>query len=175
LLPLPYNEESLQHVVVRIQQVQDYLKRQILIENISSYLHYESSTMPEYEFLRETAQRSGCGILLDVNNIYVSATNLGSDPEQYIANMPTQLIQEIHLAGAASTTVDNHEVLIDSHNQPVTQAVWELYRKTIQQLGIKPTLIEWDTDLPPLETLCLEATCAETIMRENYVPTQLTG
>lgn len=175
LLPLPYTEESLKHVVSRIQQVQDYLKRQILIENISSYLAYAHSTVPEHEFLCEVAEQAGCGILLDVNNIYVNATNLGFNAEHYIANLPTHLVQEIHLAGFTTTLMNENAVLVDTHNQPVTAAVWELYRKTIQRLGIKPTLIEWDADLPPLETLCLEANCAETIMRENYVPTKYTG
>jgi len=175
LLPLPFTEEALQYVVSRIQQVQDYLHRQILIENISSYIRFEDSTIPEHDFLAEVARQSGCGILLDINNVYISTTNLGSDPEQYISAMPVDLVQEIHLAGFTSTVINEKEILIDSHNRPVAQMVWNLYQKAIRLLGRKPTIIEWDTDLPPLETLCLEAHRAEKIMRETYVPIKHTG
>lgn len=175
LLPLPYTEEALTHVVQRIQQVQDYLHTQILIENISSYMTYPISAMPEQEFLTQVAQRSGCGILLDVNNVYVNATNLGFDPVTYIAAMPSALVQEIHLAGFTSSTVGDTEVLIDTHNQLIAPAVWDLYSQTIKHLGHKPTIIEWDSDLPTLETLYLEAYRAEKIMREHYAAAKLTG
>lgn len=175
LLPLPYTEEVVNHVVARIQQVQEYLKRQILIENISSYICYESSMMSEHEFLKSVAIKSGCGILLDINNIYVSASNLHFNPQEYIAAIPTQLVQEIHLAGFTTTTIDGSEILIDSHNRAIMPAVWELFHQAIQQLGPKPTIIEWDTDLPSLETLCLEAYRAENILRENHVVTKLTA
>lgn len=175
LLPLPYTEDAMQHVISRIQQIQEYLQRQILIENISSYAHFKSSTLTEHEFLSEVAKQSGCGILLDVNNIYVSATNLGHDPEEYIYAMPAQLVQEIHLAGFSTSVVNGKEILIDSHNRAVIPAVWDLYRKAVQHLGLKPTIIEWDSDIPSLETLCLEAYRAETIMRETYVPAKRTG
>jgi hypothetical protein len=175
LLPLPYTDESLNHIVERIQQVQDYLQKQILIENISSYVRFESSTIPEWEFLQETAKRSGCGILLDVNNIYVSATNLGFNPITYLMAISPNHVQEIHLGGFAHSTIGDKEVLIDSHNHPVVPAVWDLYRKAIQHLGVKPTIIEWDSDLPTLETLCLEAFRAEQIMRETYAAAKLTG
>lgn len=175
LLPLPYTEEALQHVVSRIQQIQEYLNRQILIENISSYVHFNHSTIAEQDFLTEVAKQSGCGILLDVNNIYVSAINLGQDPEKFIYAMQTDLVQEIHLAGFTTSVINDKEILIDSHNKPVIPAVWDLYRKTVQHLGLKPTIIEWDSDIPSLETLCLEAFRAETIMRETYVPAKRTG
>jgi uncharacterized protein len=175
LLPLPYTKEAMQHIVSRIQQIQEYLHRQILIENISSYVHFQSSTIPEYDFLTEVAKQSGCGILLDVNNIYVSSMNLGLDPEKFIYAMPADLVQEIHLAGFTTSIVNEKEVLIDSHNRAVVPAVWNLYRKAIQHLGLKPTIIEWDSDIPTLETLCLEAYRAETIMRETYVTTKRTG
>lgn len=175
LLPLPYTEETLLHVIMRIQQVQEYLNRQILIENISSYVQFTDSSITEWEFLREVAVKSGCGILLDVNNVYVSAANQGFNPETYIASMPKQSVQEIHLAGFTSSNVNNKEVLIDSHNRAVVPAVWDLYRHTIKQLGTKPTIIEWDSQLPSLETLCLEAYRAEQIMRETYVAAKLTG
>lgn len=175
LLPLPYTDESLQHIIARIQQTQEYLQRQILIENISSYILFEDSTLLEYEFLCEIAKQSGCGILLDINNIYVSATNLGQNPEKYLYAIPSHLVQEIHLGGFSTTTINEKEILIDSHNQPIIPAVWDLYRKAILHLGRKPTMIEWDSDLPSLETLCMEAYRAETIMRETYVPAKHTG
>lgn len=175
LLPLPYTEESLQHVVTRIRQVQDYLNRQILIENITSYVNFGASTMPEHEFITEVAKQSGCGILLDVSNIYINATNFSYNPQQYIAAIPTNLVQEIHLAGFTTTMIDEKEILIDSHHGAVVPAVWDLYRYTVQQLGRKPTIIEWDANLPSLETLCLEAYRAEIIMRESHVTAKLTG
>ena len=175
LLPLPYTEETLVHLASRIQQVQDYLNRQILIENISHYVRYDHSTIPEYEFLREIAVKSGCGILLDINNIYVNATNFRTNPHHYISSIPANLVQEIHLAGFTTTMIDDQEVLIDSHNRPVLPAVWDLYRYAIGHLGSKPTIIEWDADIPTFETLCLEAYRAEKIMRETYATAKLTG
>lgn len=168
LLPLPYTEESLKHVVDRIQQVQEYLKKQILLENISSYLCYEASTIPEWDFLEEIAKQSGCAILLDINNIYVSATNLGFNPLAYLSAISSHFVKEIHLGGFSIASIDNKDVLIDSHNHPVVPAVWDLYREAIKRFGVKPTIIEWDNDLPSLETLCLEAYRAEQIMRESY-------
>lgn len=175
LLPLALRQDVLSHVISRIQQVQDYLKRQILIENVSSYIQFESSTMSEPDFLCEVVRQSGCGLLLDINNIYVSASNLQFDPLHYIASIPAEFVQEIHLAGFATATINNKEVLIDNHGQPVHDDVWDLYRQAINQYGLKPTIIEWDSDLPTLEKLCLEAYRAETIMRENYVPAKRTG
>ncbi|TAK74798.1 MAG: DUF692 domain-containing protein [Gammaproteobacteria bacterium] len=175
LLPLPYTEEALEHLVTRIQQVQAYLNRQILIENIASYVSYTCSTLAEHEFLIEVAKQSGCGILLDINNIYVNSMNLGYDPHHYIAAIPANLVHEIHLAGFSTLMIDDKEILIDSHNRPVVPAVWDLYRYAVQQLGSKPTIIEWDKDLPSLDTLCLEAYRAEKIMREAHVAAKLTG
>lgn len=175
LLPLPYTEEALNHVAQRISQVQDYLKRQILIENISSYVSFTASTLSEAEFLASLAKQSGCGILLDINNIYVNATNIGLDPQDYLLKMPKDLVQEFHLAGFTTRNIADKEVLIDSHNKPVVPAVWDLYRLAIKQLGRKPTIIEWDADLPTLNTLCLEAYRAESIMRETYDTAKLTG
>lgn len=170
LLPLPYTQEAVDHIVLRIQQVQDYLKRQILIENISAYICYPSSSMPEQDFLREVAQRAGCGILLDVNNLYINAINLKIDITAYLNALPKHLIQEIHLAGFTSTTINHEEILIDSHNRPIMPAVWDLYTDVIKAIGRKPTIIEWDADLPSLDTLYLEAFKAEKIMKEAYVP-----
>jgi len=170
LLPLPYTIEALDHVVSRIQQIQDVLNHQILIENISSYVQFEHSTLPEPEFLSTVAKQSGCGILLDINNIYVSSMNNGHDPDKYIEAIPADLVQEIHLAGYTTTLINEKEILIDSHNRPIDQAVWELYRKAIQQLGRKPTIIEWDSELPSLETLYNEAYMAEKILRAYATP-----
>lgn len=175
LLPLPYTEEALQHLIPRIQQVQEYLNRQILIENISSYIQFTHSTIPEAEFITELAHASGCGILLDINNIYVSANNLHFDPHTYLTTIPANYIQEIHLAGFTTRMINEKEIFIDSHNRPIVPAVWDLFRSAIEYLGPKPTIIEWDTDLPALETLCLEAYRAEKIMREIYVTTKLAG
>ncbi len=174
LLPLPYTKETVAHVVARIQQVQDFLKRQILIENISSYIQYPHSVLSEHEFLKDIVQQSGCGILLDINNIYVNAHNLELDAHAYLHALPAAAIQEIHLAGFTIQTIEQQEVLIDTHNQPVAPAVWNLFREAIDLYGPKPTIIEWDNDLPALNTLCAEARHAEKIMRENHV-TRLTA
>lgn len=169
LLPLPYTEESLNHLVSRIQQIQTFFNKQILIENISSYMKFTYSTIPEWEFLVEIAKQSGCGILLDINNIYVTATNLNFSPKKYIHTIPTHLIQEIHLAGFTTMQLNNKDVLIDTHNRAIVPAVWDLYREVIQYAGIKPTIIEWDNELPSLDKLYLEAYRAEQIIRETYV------
>jgi uncharacterized protein (UPF0276 family) len=174
LLPLPYTEEALAHVAARIQVVQDFLQRQILIENISSYVQFTASTISEPEFLCAVAEQSGCGIVLDINNIYVTATNLGFNPATYFDNLPTKQVQELHVGGFSTSMINDREVLIDSHNRPVVPAVWDLYKKAVELLGRKPTIVEWDTDLPSLETLCLEAYRAEKIMRETYVAAKLT-
>lgn len=169
LLPLPYTEEALHHMVQRVAQVQDYLRRQILVENVSSYLEYQESTIPEWEFLVELSKRSGCGLLLDVNNIYVNARNHGFNPETFLfAIPPTAPVQEIHLAGYTTDSVDDEPLLIDTHSQPVCDAVWVLYRKAIQRFGKVPTLIEWDTDLPALEVLLTEARHADLILEAYH-------
>lgn len=175
LLPLPYTEESLLHMVYRIQQVQEFLGRQILIENISSYVTYAHSTIPEWEFLTAIAEQSGCGILLDVNNVYVNATNQGFNPHTYLKAIPAKLVQEIHLAGFTTSIIDGKEVLIDTHSTRIMPAVWDLFRLANQLYGIKPTIIEWDTDLPTLEKLTLEAWRAEAIIKEYYESAKRTG
>lgn len=157
LLPLPYTEEALAHVTSRIALVQERLGRRILIENVSSYLEFEHSTIPEWEFLREVAARSGCGVLLDVNNVYVSAMNHGFDPRVYIDSIPARDVAEIHLAGHVRNEVEGGSILIDSHSRPVAGAVWDLYDYTLALTGPKPTLIEWDSELPSLEGLLAES------------------
>jgi len=161
LLPLPYTEEALVHVVARIQRVQERLRREILIENVSSYMQYAASQIPEAHFIAEAARRSGCGILLDVNNVYVSARNHGFDARAYLAAMPPAAVREIHLAGFITREVDGAEILLDTHSAPVADAVWALYREALRRLGPVPTLIEWDADLPPLDGLLAEARRAD--------------
>jgi uncharacterized protein (UPF0276 family) len=168
LLPLPYTEETLVHVSDRVAQTQDYLGRQILIENISSYLQYAESTIPEAEFVAELARRSGCGILLDVNNVYVSACNHGFDAQAWLAAIPRERVREMHLAGFTRKQFADGEILIDTHNRPVAPEVWQLYRAAVQRFGHIPTLIEWDSDLPALEVLLDEAGKADNIMEETH-------
>src|SRR6202051_3891237 len=153
LLPLPYTDEALRHVSSRIAQAQDYLGRRILIENVSSYLQFECSRMPEWEFLAGVAAESGCGILLDLNNIYVAARNGGYDPYRYVDAMDPRAVEEIHLAGHSKMSIDGEELLIDTHGTPVCDAVWDLYRAALRRFGAVPTLIEWDNDMPELEVL----------------------
>ena len=157
LLPLPYTEEALRHLVSRVREAQDALGRQLLIENVSSYLAFCDSAMTEWNFLAALAGESGCGILLDVNNIYVSAFNHGFDAHEYLAALPEEAVQEIHLAGHSSRNLDGHELLIDTHNTRVAPGVWALYEAAVALFGRVPTLIEWDTDLPALEVLVAEA------------------
>jgi uncharacterized protein (UPF0276 family) len=161
LLPLPYTKEALAHVVNRLRQVQDFLERPLLIENVSSYITYRHSTMTEWEFLSRVAEQADAGILFDVNNIYVSARNHGFDPEAYIAGIPADRVREIHLAGYS----DEGDLLVDTHDHPVWDPVWDLYEKALRRLGPVPTLIEWDADIPPFQTLWAEAQKAEEVRR----------
>jgi uncharacterized protein (UPF0276 family) len=168
LLPLPYTEEALEHMAQRITEVQEFLGRQILIENVSSYMEFEASTIPEWEFLAEVANRSGCGILLDINNIFVSASNHGFDATDYLDAIPTEKVGEIHLAGHSTQEFDDESVLIDTHNAPVCTEVWELFQITMNKTGPLPTLIEWDADLPPLATLMAEARKAQNFVDKAH-------
>ena len=161
LLPLPYTEEALAIVSRKVRQVQDYLGRQILLENISSYLEYTTSDIPEWRFLAELVKLSGCAILLDVNNIYVNAVNHGYDATQFIMNIPREAVQEIHLAGFDQGA----GLLIDTHGKPVHDDVWTLYRLALQRFGCVPSLIEWDTDIPPLDVLLAEAGKAKVMLQ----------
>jgi uncharacterized protein (UPF0276 family) len=165
LFPMPYTSEALEHMIKQVSFVQDYLGRQILIENVSSYLEFDCSTIPEWEFITELSEKSGCGILLDVNNIYVNACNHQFNANDYIDSIPKHLVKEIHLAGHTVKELDSNRILIDTHNQLVTKEVWALYRKAIRYFGEVPTLVEWDTDLPKLEVLLGEAQQAEIILQ----------
>jgi hypothetical protein len=159
LLPLPYTEESLEVFCRHIGEAQEKLRRRLLIENPSSYLRFRHSTIPESEFLAETTRRTGCGILCDANNIYVSASNFGFDPIDYLDALPADVIGEIHLAGHHAA--EDVNVLIDDHGSRVAQPVWELYSRALRRFGAVPTLIEWDTNLPALEILLDEARHAQ--------------
>ena len=158
LLPLPYTEETLERVTSHILQVQEILGRQMLLENPSNYLAFSESTIDEVEFLSLITKRTGCGLLLDVNNVFISATNQNTDPLSYIDNFPLSLVGEIHLAGHDH---DNDEtgapLLIDSHGREVAEPVWALYEHTIKRGGPKPTLIEWDSNIPEWPILAAEA------------------
>jgi uncharacterized protein len=165
LLPLPYTDETLERVCEHIDIVQTALKRTMLLENPSTYVAFAETTMGETEFLAEIVRRTGCGLLLDVNNIFVSATNHGYDSYAYLANFPLAAVGEIHLAGSADDTDGaGFPLLIDAHNSPVRDAVWSLYAETIRRLGPTPTLIEWDNDVPEWPTLFGEACLAERAM-----------
>ncbi len=164
LLPLPYTEEALAVMVRNVDQVQSTLKRQILVENPSSYLTFADSVMPEWEFLSALVEQTDCGLLLDVNNVYVSAQNNGLDALVYLQNIPEQAVQEIHLAGHLVDGDGDEQLLIDTHGDVVADAVWALFETTIQRMGPRPTLIEWDTDIPSLEILLGEAERAQTLL-----------
>ena len=149
LWPLPYTEEALEHVVERVLRVQERLGRRILLENPSSYIEFSASVIPEAEFLAEVAKRADCGILLDVNNVYVSARNHGFDPDAYLAAMPPERIGYVHVAGHS----DMGDHLLDTHDHPVSDAVWAFYRRTITHCGPVSTLVEWDDHLPSLDVV----------------------
>ena len=157
LLPLPYTEEALDVMVRNVNHAQEDLGRQILVENPSSYLTFSESVMTEWEFLSTLVSQTGCALLLDVNNIYVSACNNGFDATMYLANVPGDAVQEIHLAGHLVDGTGDEQLLIDTHSDVVTDAVWTLYETTIKQIGPRPTLIEWDIDIPTLDVLLAEA------------------
>jgi uncharacterized protein (UPF0276 family) len=152
LLPLPYTEETLRHLVRRVAAVQERLGRRILLENPSTYVAFAHSTIAEWEFLGSLAEQADCGILLDVNNVYVSAFNQGFDPGCYLDALPAHRVGQIHLAGF--TDMGNY--LFDTHSAPVHEAVWRLYQQATRRFGAVSTLIEWDADIPPFRRLCGE-------------------
>ncbi|MEQ8306230.1 MAG: DUF692 domain-containing protein [Hoeflea sp.] len=175
LLPLPYDQATLDLVAGHIGRVQDRLKRPILLENPSTYVAFEQSTMSETDFIREVARKSGCGLLLDINNVFVSATNHGWKPLQYLRDFPLELVEEIHLAGHAEDTDDEGDLLlIDAHDRPVADPVWKLYEIVISQAGPLPTLIEWDNDVPEWPVLRHEAKLAEAIL-DRLGPASMLG
>lgn len=168
LLPLPYTAETLAHVCAHIDQVQEAIGRPLLLENPSTYLLFEESTYSETDFLEEVTERTGCGLLLDVNNVFVSATNHGTSALDYLAQFPLEKIGEIHLAGhAEQDDGEGHVLLIDSHDGPVADPVWKLYEIVIGQCGPIPTLVEWDNDVPDWPVLKSEAAAARAILNRH--------
>jgi uncharacterized protein (UPF0276 family) len=168
LLPLPYTKETLEHVCAHIDQVQHAIKRPILLENPSTYVAFESSTMSETEFIRAVVQRTGCGLLLDVNNVFVSAINHGFSAAAYLDALPLEAVGEIHLAGHSEQRDDENELLlIDSHDRAISDPVWNLYRHVVSRIGPRPALIEWDSNLPAWPVLRDQATTARQIMAEH--------
>jgi len=165
LLPLPYTEATLRHVCDHIDQVQEAVRRPILLENPSTYLAFAESTMSETDFIRNVVERTGCGLLLDVNNVFVSATNHGFSALEYLSDFPLVHVGEIHLAGHAEQSDDEGDLLlIDSHDRPVADVVWELFEIVVKRLGPSPTLIEWDSQIPAWPVLKAEAAAAQGIL-----------
>jgi uncharacterized protein (UPF0276 family) len=165
LLPLPYTEETLARVVEHVDRVQSTLNRQMLLENPSTYVAFESSSIPETAFLDEIARRTGCGLLLDVNNVFVSSRNHGADPQSYLAEFPLARVGEAHLGGHDEQTDDlGAPLLIDSHRTAVAAGVWQLFEWVIARTGPLPTLIEWDNDVPAWPVLKAEAQRARTLL-----------
>jgi uncharacterized protein (UPF0276 family) len=162
LLPLPYTEEALAHVTERVLRVQDRLKRQMLVENVSSYVTYTQSTMSEWQFLAELCQRADCGLLLDVNNIFVSAFNHGFDANQFVDGIPRGRVGQIHLAGHS----DEGTHLLDTHDHQVCEGVWALYRRALERFGRVSTLVEWDDHIPPFDEVLAESRRAAAIEHE---------
>jgi uncharacterized protein (UPF0276 family) len=165
LLPLPYTDEALALACTRISELQERVGREVAVENISSYLAFADSTIPEWEFIAALAQRTACKLLLDVNNVYVNASNHGFDADRYIAAIPADAVAEIHLAGFEQSD----GCLIDTHGAPVAPEVWALYARTIERLGPRPTLIEWDTDIPAFNVLQREAATAQRTLEARSV------
>jgi len=164
LLPFPYTQAALSNVIGRVDQVQEELGRQLLVENLSSYLSFTQSEMNEGEFLAELTRRTGCGILFDVENLYVNARNLDVDAEAFIMNIPADAVKEYHLAGFST----RDGCLVDTHDHPVHSDVWKLYQFALQHIGPRPTLIEWDSDIPALAVLMGEAAKAQQYLEECH-------
>lgn len=165
LLPLPYTESMLRHLAPRVAQVQDALGCPLLLENVSSYVSYRADEMSEWEFICELIGRTGCELLLDVNNVYVSSVNHGFDPQTFIDAVPVAAVRQIHLAGHES----HGAYIIDTHDHPVCQAVWDLYAYTIERLGRVPTMIERDDNIPPLDELIAELDMARLVAERGLV------
>lgn len=165
LLPMPYTQANLSLVTQHVDEAQTALGRRILIENPSTYLHFDGEEMAETDFLRALARRSGCGLLLDVNNVVVSAANHGFDPRAYLENFPHEHVGEIHLAGHAVLEYDGDALYVDTHDRTISEEVWSLFRDVIARRGAQPTLIEWDSDVPAWPVLESEVRRAQAILR----------
>jgi uncharacterized protein len=175
LLPLPYDDETLQLVSSHLHQVQDALRRPYLVENPSSYVGFGMSTMTEVDFLGELARRTGCGLLCDVSNVFLSGHNMGYDPYRYIDAFPAGSVRELHLGGFTAeddeATPGGAQILIDTHGTVIAEPVWRLYAHTVRRFGATPTLIEWDNDIPELDTLLAEVQRANTVAAEMLTDT----
>jgi uncharacterized protein len=175
LLPLPYTQATLAHVAAHIHEVQEAIRRPILLENPSTYIVFPESTMSETDFIRQLVRRTGCGLLLDINNVFVSSTNHGYSALSYLADFPLEHVGEIHLAGHAEQADDEGDLLlIDSHDGPVADAVWKLFEIVIGQWGSIPTLVEWDSDIPDWPVLRAEAAAAQAIL-DRHANTHVFG
>lgn len=162
LLPLPYTDEIVRHVARRAREVQDFLETPLVLENVSSYMTFTSSRMTEWDFVTAVVEEADCGLLLDVNNVYVSSFNHGFDPKTYIENVPHHRVVQMHLAGHTN----RGRYILDTHSAPVVDPVWDLYRRACELCGPVSTLVEWDDDIPPFRDLCAEADKARAIRRE---------
>jgi uncharacterized protein (UPF0276 family) len=173
LLPLPYDKETLQLIAQHLNEVQDGLGRPYLVENPASYVGFGTSTMNEVEFLGELAHRTGCRLLCDVSNVYLSAHNMGYDAYRYIDGLPADAIGELHLGGFTREEDESEpgaEILIDTHADRIAEPVWELYAHAIRRFGAKPTLIEWDSEIPPFATILAEANTADAVAANALAP-----
>lgn len=170
LLPLPYTEETLVHVARRVETVQERLGRPLLVENVARYLDFAESTLAEGQFLSDLARRTGCGVLLDLTNLYVTAVNNDLDLEAALGAMPRDAVQEIHLAGFAEHDLGDARAMIDTHDRPVPGVVWALYERALSRLGPVPTLIEWDAQLPALGELVAESERARRLLEHVTAP-----
>jgi uncharacterized protein len=171
LLPLPYTRETLRIVSAHVDEVQDVLGRQYLVENPSSYLGFSASTMTEVEFLSALVDRTACRLLCDVSNIYLSAHNLGFDRDRYVAELPTDAIAELHLGGFTPEPEEGGgDVLIDTHGSQIAEPVWAFYARALAHFGPKPTLIEWDNDVPALDVILAEAARADAVSHSTFAP-----
>lgn len=166
LLPMPLTEESLQHVIKRVNRVQEYLNRPLVLENPSTYIEFKESTIAEWDFLSFIADETGCGLLLDVNNVYVSAYNHGFDAENYLNNLPHQSIVQIHIAGPTNCG----DYMIDTHDKPVPSPVWKLYKLAQELTGGVSTLLEWDADIPEYPELVAELSKAKKVLQGEAIP-----
>jgi uncharacterized protein (UPF0276 family) len=168
LLPLPYDDEALRIAVRHVDEIQDALERPYLIENPASYVIFDTSTISEIDFLSELVKRTGCRLLCDVSNVFVSAANLGYDPYDYIDAFPAHDVAEIHLGGYTREADESDDVLIDTHDSAISESVWPLYAHALQRFGPRPTLIEWDNKLPPFRSLVIEADRANAVAADVF-------
>ena len=166
LLPLPLNAESLAIVCDNVKHMQDFLGRKILVENPSAYMAFTTTDMPEPAFLAELVEKTDCGLVLDVNNVFVSGTNMAWDATAYLSDIPTAAVGEIHLAGHAVKDVEGRAFLVDDHGSLVCQEVWQLYEVLLERIGPRPTLVEWDNEIPSFDILAGEAEMAQTLMKK---------